>query len=564
MRAFIDYLRRASQAGISSNLPRSLIRRIRTTNAFSLILSLLTLPYIVMHSLTEVGWVVLTMPPVGLSYLAIPWLNSRGHYYAGRILLVLMINLASFAYALTFGSVSGVHIVFLPLSALPLMIFEQKDRWITGLCSLLSFSLFFAVEHLHRIAWHGAPWIPMPQSRYQIVVLASFICISLVYLLQRSNDHSDEEIVAVLDDLQRETTRIHRILDSITDLIVLSDKYSRPLWGNRAFREFFGLIGGQTTEGTFARIPELLKRHRDFDRKVIEERRACWIEAEAITGPDGKTLWFNTVISPILDSDGQVNMIVSVCRDVTQQREMEELVSQQRVQMVANSKLSALGEMAAGIAHEVINPLAIVAGRSLTLRTLVASNPADPRVNSFAQDIEDGTSRIVKIIRGLQSFSRSGERDPLAKISLQTILDDTLTFCAARFADKGVELIAPSLAQDIRLECRPVQISQILLNLLNNSFDSVKDRKEKWVEVSIDCNESFVEISVTDSGPGIPADIRGRIFEPFFTTKPVGEGTGLGLSITRGLVESHGGTISLDETSPNTRIVVRMPLAQRA
>lgn len=533
------------------------------TNAFSLILCSITLPYTFIFYLMGIGWANLSVPIVGFSYLLCLYLNARRCYYAARILLFSLVNFASFFYSLTFGFVSGVHLLFLPLATVPLMIFERKDRAISAVGFLLSVGLFFGFQRLHEIAWMGAPWIPLPEARFPIIFTVFLISAFLVYWLQRSNDNSDDEILEVLDHLKVETNRSHKILDSITDMIILSDTQSQPLWGNRAFREFYGLNTNHSVDGFQDAVPEILRQHEDCDRRVIDEKRPCWIEAEAVEAPDGGTLWFNTVKSPILNQSGDVTMIVSVCRDVTTQHEMEELLSQQRVQIVASAKLSALGEMAAGIAHEIINPLAIVAGRSLTLRRLVSTDPGNSeKISAFVQDIEDGTYRIVKIIRGLQAFSRSGDNDPFTPVSVQSILDDTLTFCAARFADSGIRLITSGRAMDIILECRPVQISQVLLNIMNNSFDSVKEREEKWVEIGVSRAGDFLEISITDSGPGIPLGIRERIFDPFFTSKPVGEGTGLGLSIARGLVESHRGTIVLDESCSNTRLRIRLPMLQ--
>ena len=110
------------------------------------------------------------------------------------------------------------------------------------------------------------------------------------------------------------------------------------------------------------------------------------------------------------------------------------------------------------------------------------------------------------------------------------------------------------------MDVRTVEISQVLLILLNNAFDAVSDLSEKWVRLDVFSNSEIVEFAVVDSGKGIPAAVREKMTQPFFTTKEVGQGTGLGLSIATGIAGAHGGLLSVDTESPHTRIVLRLPL----
>lgn len=550
------------QAGAYADQPKSLIRRIRTTNAFALILGLQTVPYTLIFFLMDLGAANLTFLVFGAAYFLVFYLNHRRLYYQARIYLLTVVNIGLLFYSLMFGIESGVYLSFLPTSTLSLMIFEEKDRALGAFFFILSLSLFFASQSLERIRWMGAPWLPLHDAQLPFIVSIFLIAAFLAYFWQKSNDKSDHDLLTAMENLQQETTRFHRVLDSITDMIVLSDKKSKVLWVNKAFRDFARNDHPSMPPSGSSDVEVLAFpfQHTDYDRQVVQTGESCWIEAEALLRPDGSERWFNTAKFPIIDPDGSVHMIVSVCRDITRQREIENLLALQQKKMIASAKLSALGEMAAGIAHEINNPLAIIAGCSLTLRRLVETQPDNgTKIQVFAQEIENTTHRIVKIIRGLQSFSRSGDNDPFTQAPLQGILDDTLNFCAVRFANSSIELRLPA-PQNLILECRPVQIAQVLLNIMNNAFDSVRDHTEKWVELGVSRTPTFVEISVTDSGPGIPIAIRERIFEPFFTSKPIGEGTGLGLSIARGLVESHGGTISLDETCQNTCIRLRLPI----
>ncbi len=109
---------------------------------------------------------------------------------------------------------------------------------------------------------------------------------------------------------------------------------------------------------------------------------------------------------------------------------------------------------------------------------------------------------------------------------------------------------------------RPTQISQVLLNLLNNSFDAIEERAEKWIRVrfEINSNKKILIIKVTDSGDGIPNEIVHKMMNPFFTTKDIGKGTGLGLSISKGIIEEHGGHLIYNAQSKNTEFVVELPI----
>ena len=139
-----------------------------------------------------------------------------------------------------------------------------------------------------------------------------------------------------------------------------------------------------------------------------------------------------------------------------------------------------------------------------------------------------------------------------------------MPFCMERLRQNSVELRVPPVEKSLRIDCRPTEISQVLLNLLNNAVDAVQPLAEKWVELKVRNAGNEIEISVTDSGAGIPEKIRDKMGQPFFTTKVVGHGTGLGLSISKGIVEAHGGRLSLDAECEHTRFVVMLPKAVAA
>ncbi len=246
--------------------------------------------------------------------------------------------------------------------------------------------------------------------------------------------------------------------------------------------------------------------------------------------------------------------------DVTERARLIAQVEAERQRAQFAQKMSVLGEMAGGIAHEINNPVAIIYGKARLL-TLLADRPDQAkRVADAAKSIEETAMRIARIVQGLRSFARDGDRDPFQTVSLAAVVDETLALCETRLKHQGVS-VEVRLPEDkaLTFDCRPTQISQVLLNLISNANDAISRLTERWIRVeALDLGEE-IELAVVDSGRGIPPDVAARIFHPFFTTKEVGKGTGLGLSISRGIAETHGGRLSLDTVSGHTRFAMRLP-----
>lgn len=244
-----------------------------------------------------------------------------------------------------------------------------------------------------------------------------------------------------------------------------------------------------------------------------------------------------------------------------QQKALEKIIKDRVKQLTEQAKFSALGEMTAGIVHEIKNPLSIIMHRSSHLRSQVIKDAADKEMLMRNLDqIEITTDRMVKIVNSLRKFSRDSTTNPLQVVAVATIIEDTLGYCSDRFYHANI-LLQVEPYPVCNIECKSVQISQVILNLFNNSFDAIKGSANPWVKVDFIEKEKSFQIRVTDSGTGIPSQVRKRIMEPFFTTKTEG-GTGLGLSISREIVEAHHGIFFYDEASINTTFVVELPYHQ--
>ncbi len=225
-------------------------------------------------------------------------------------------------------------------------------------------------------------------------------------------------------------------------------------------------------------------------------------------------------------------------------------------QLIYSSKMSSLGEMAGGVAHEINNPLAIIVGKASRLKRIFSREQwtADEKIKILkdTEDIIDTSERIAKIISGLKTFSRNADKDPFVLTEIKSLVNDSLALCQEKFKHLSVELIV-GVIPDLTIECRPTQISQVLINLLNNALDAVTQLPEKWVRLDIsEVAPHHVRFTVRDSGLGIPEEVLNKLMQPFFTTKDVGKGTGLGLSISKGIAEAHQGTLRYDSSSKNT------------
>lgn len=253
--------------------------------------------------------------------------------------------------------------------------------------------------------------------------------------------------------------------------------------------------------------------------------------------------------------------------DIEDLRAAERELVLQKAKFETTAKMASLGEMASGLAHEINNPLAIISGNSQRLEFELNKPESEVIPITIKQKFIDGLAaidktslRISTIIKGLRQFARDAEADPFVKFNIADTIKETLTFCETRFKSHGVEINLVGLDQNLTLSGRPTQISQVLLNLLNNSFDAIQNQDDKWIKIELLSGEGSVKIMVSDSGPGIPKEIRTKLMQPFFTTKETGKGTGLGLSISKSIIENHRGKFYFDYSSANTKVVIDLPI----
>lgn len=275
---------------------------------------------------------------------------------------------------------------------------------------------------------------------------------------------------------------------------------------------------------------------------------------ELIEISPGAELWIRWLIQPWKDANGQIGGVVVMAENVSRRKETE-------MKLTQASKLSALGEMAGGIAHEINNPLSIIKGYIDLLRRHSARKSLNPDLLAqYIEKMDTTVARISRIVNGMRRFSRESSMDEKVSYSLKKIIDETLDICQERINNNGTAVeVFNEVEGEPLIECRPVEISQVLLNLINNAYQATSTYQHPWIRIYLkDLGEKY-EMAVQDCGEGIPPQVVKKLFQPFFTTKDVGVGTGLGLSISRGICEEHEGKLYYDEGSPHTTFKIELP-----
>ena len=274
---------------------------------------------------------------------------------------------------------------------------------------------------------------------------------------------------------------------------------------------------------------------------------------------DGSRFPARLRVSAIRNDRNNAVGFIGVAEDLSEMRALQKTIEEQKLKMISSARLSLLGEMAGGIAHEINTPLAVILGKIhlFEKRDLFQNDPETAKAE--LKKISRTAQRIADIIQGLLTFTRGNDtHQPFRVESFDSILHSTLDLCNERLHHCNIKL-ETDIEPGITLLCHPVQISQVLLNLIHNSIDALESEGEQWIKIKAQTSEKNIIITLIDSGPGIDSSIVTRMMDPFFTTKEVGKGTGLGLSISTGLIEEHHGSLQYRRIDGHTAFQITLP-----
>lgn len=427
----------------------------------------------------------------------------------------------------------------------------------------------------------------------------------------------------VEQELRESRELLQAVLDNSPAVVYIKDREGRYLLINQRFELLFqvarrSIIGLKDSE-IFPR--DLAEAFRENDLRVFESGKSLEIEEKA-PHEDG----IHTYVSvkfPLFDREGTVYALCGISTDITLrhraevalrgqsellrlqnlrlqeaaagERQAHEALKAAEVQLVQAEKLTSLGQMVAGVAHEINNPLSFVINNVAVLqrdveglrRILRLYHEGDQVLEAGAPELHakvleameeidlgytlenlerltsrsrEGLRRIQQIVKDLRDFARLDEGD-IQEVDLNVGVTSTLNIIQGKAATNRVSLAA-DLNPIPKVACYPGKINQVIMNLLANAIDACEPEGKVTVRTEPAAGALGVLIHIIDNGSGIAAAVMDRIFDPFFTTKPVGQGTGLGLSISYGIVKAHGGTISVSsQPGAGSRFTVWLPLS---
>ncbi|MFT6070988.1 MAG: two-component system sensor histidine kinase EvgS [Bacteriovoracaceae bacterium] len=329
---------------------------------------------------------------------------------------------------------------------------------------------------------------------------------------------------------------------------VFCDMTGRMVDINRMFTE---IIGYEASELELVNYWNLCSEQHEGD----EERLLDQLEREGSFGPfrrdfrrkDGSIVPVQ-LNGFIIENYYGVKGIFTLVEDITEKLAIDEKIEAQRKKLVHSAKLASIGEMAAGVGHEINNPLSIATGNiSLIKRYLKAQNLESDKMNQYLGSIDYANERIRKIVYGLKLYSRL-DASIYKKTSMSEAILETIKLTAKIYEKDGVNIHFENQSADLFINGSQGELQQILINLLSNAKDATEGQDEREITIALIKKGEFAELSINDNGEGIPDKIKDLLFDPFFTTKEPGKGTGLGLGLVYELVEKIDGEISVNST----------------
>jgi two-component system CheB/CheR fusion protein len=314
----------------------------------------------------------------------------------------------------------------------------------------------------------------------------------------------------------------------------------------RDARELLAALLGLQHEATAGRIAASLEGMQSASFTLHRQAR-------------GADSWIELRTAGVDFGEGQGRYAVLTLFDVTEQNRLKRDIEQQEEEFSRLSKLAALGEVAAGLSHELNTPLNVVSAKAALLDRLADRQKLDAaQVRRASADIEKTVKDISAIIAGLKALSGLGSAERKAN-DLVSLVQEASRICDFKLkrARVALELDLPKVP--VLAECVGVQVVQVLINLLINAIDAVAPLEERWIRIGLAARGDHAEITVTDSGRGVDAQLAEKIMTPFFTTKRAQKGTGLGLSLSRTIARRHGGDLRLVPEHAHTRFQFDLP-----
>lgn len=398
--------------------------------------------------------------------------------------------------------------------------------------------------------------IYIQQTAIQIVIAIIILLGGLLinFILVTWSNILEREVTKKTFELKKSEERYKSLIENAEDIIFTVDLDGKILSINRHGLNFFNKneneIQGQLLSNIFTPDGLILMLNVKNVIRTGESRQVTHR-----VSIEGKEYWFNTKLRALKDEEGKIYSILGISRDITDRKKMEE-------QSYYTEKLASLGTLAAGVAHEINNPLAIILGFT---DILLEKTPKDSDQHDILKTIEKQATNAKRIVENLLSFVRHKEhREEYVNINecLDSVLDvihNTITINNIQLKKNFQDNLPPVKGDGDELQ-------QVFFNIINNAVYVMKGGGVLTISTRYDGH--WIEICISDTGCGIKKEHRQRIFDPFFTTKEVGKGTGLGLWVSYNIIKKHNGIITFETKTKEeaeesgTKFIIKLPAAR--
>ncbi len=374
--------------------------------------------------------------------------------------------------------------------------------------------------------------------------------------------------IAARKKREEELVRLSGALAGLSEMVIITDVTHRIIYANAAAEKILGYspseMAGRDSRDFFEGIPG--NPERLAERMAEEAAGGTWEGELRNRRKDGRIIDVHLTVTLLRGENGATTGYVGITRDITERKQTEAALAQAyrqlrdiKAQLIQAEKLSSLGLLAAGVAHELNSPLdGLMTMLRLSRKQAAPESPENERAATMLAAAE----HMARIVGDLTTFARRSEGD-LQELDLNEVIDSTLSFSACQLAGQKITVTRDFARRLEKVRGDRGQLQQVILNLVTNARDAMTQGGRLMIKTENSPDRGAVLLSVTDNGSGIAPENLKRLFDPFFTTKPPGEGIGLGLSVAYGIIDGHGGEITAEsEPGRGTKFIIRLPVAR--
>lgn len=533
----------------------------------------------VVNYLPEEVWRPLMMTIAALALLNVVYMAVLRARHAGGALLMIQVGGDLLVLTLLLHFSGGVEN---PLSAVMLfhviiagIVLTRRQCYLVASTASALFALLVwaewsgSIEHYTLAIFphyahdgevvHASHDAAYAMSRAALQTAIMFLTAYFATTMSERLRRGERQIELFAERALAQSQLLERALETTGTALCVCDRQLRPTWSNGRWQALFA-------RGDAAICCAALPDGDAQARRTFEDGKTRVMEI-ALTDGNGsgarrrsEPRTFLLTTAPLVGTDGQITHVVELAREITEQKRIQDRV-------VRTEKLAAIGEIAGKVAHEVNNPIAIISAKT----RLLLSDHRSELSERTAQDlvkITELSDRVARIAQGLLSYCRPSPR-PVAPLDIRIPLRKAMAIVEPTASVAGVEVEQRFPSELPLVQTNGGEMEQVFLNLFVNALDAMPHGGRLSISARVDESggegDHSLTVEISDTGCGIPEEIRERVFEPFLTTKPEGKGTGLGLSICLGLVRSNRGTIELEsEPGRGTRVLLRLPIAKAA